>query len=59
MVGQINVVATLNVSNECDSMPSYLKLIPYPNFKIFLLSSVLMSTEVYQHMQQIKMFIIE
>ena len=44
-----------NLSNVCTSIPSYLKLILYPKFKIFLLSSGMISTEVYLHMQHTKM----
>ena len=43
------------MSNECASIPSYLKLILYPKFKIFLLHSGMISTEVYSHMQHTKM----
>ena len=39
MVGKMNFVTTQNLAIECVSTPSYLKLIPYAKFKIFLQSS--------------------
>ena len=50
IVGKINFVTIQNQSNECESFPSYLKLIPYPKFKkIFLLSSSITLTIVHKY----------
>ena len=47
MVVKINFVPTSNQSIECESIPSYLKLIPHPKFNIFFFSAGPISIEVH------------